>query len=118
MHPQPQLRVRTDPALDVLGAHGGDAPHVGLAIARGFDGNLRLVDDGVGAVGSLRFRAELVDWGDLAGINHRNVTFKLLSDDLASTESSIYSFESLLADGFTYTWSKVDGKWYSDSSCD
>lgn len=57
-------------------------------------------------------------FGDLAGTNYRNVEVKLFGEETATVSSSLYSFENLLFDGFTYSWSKVDGRWYSDSSCD
>jgi hypothetical protein len=57
-------------------------------------------------------------FGDLAGTNYRNVTVELLGNDLAKTDAALYSFNNLLFSGFAYSWSKVDGRWYTDSSCD
>lgn len=56
-------------------------------------------------------------YGDLAGINHRDVTVRIFDDDTATTESVMYEFDDVLFSSFSYTYSEVDGKWYADSNC-
>lgn len=54
---------------------------------------------------------------DLSGFGHRNVEIRMYGEDSARSDSDIFIFDE--PDGVTisYFWSKVDGKWYSDSKC-
>ena len=54
---------------------------------------------------------------DLSGFGHRNVEIRMYGEDSARSDSDIFTFDE--PDGVTisYFWSKVDGKWYSDSKC-
>ncbi len=55
--------------------------------------------------------------GGMLGTNHRNVTVKVYGEDTAITESDYYEFEEHLFEDYSYSWSKVDGIWYSNSNC-
>ena len=63
------------------------------------------------------FESVFGQYGDLAGINHRDVTVRLFKDDTALTESTMYEFDDVLFLSFSYSFSKVDGNWYADSNC-
>ena len=63
------------------------------------------------------FESVFSPFGDLAGINHRDVTVRLFKDDTAITESIMYEFDDVLFSSYSYSFSKVDGNWYLDSFC-
>lgn len=53
---------------------------------------------------------------ELAGLNYRNVTFRVFDDGTAITKGDEYSFEEPTID-VQYSWAKVDGQWYFSSNC-
>ncbi|MCH7970771.1 MAG: hypothetical protein IH960_06985 [Chloroflexi bacterium] len=56
-------------------------------------------------------------YGDLTGLNHRDVTVRVFKDDTALTESIMYSFDDIFFESFSYSFNKIDGTWYANSNC-
>lgn len=56
-------------------------------------------------------------FGDLAGLNHRDVTVRIFKDDTALTESIMYEFDDVFFESFSYSFNKIDGIWYANSNC-
>ena len=52
-------------------------------------------------------------FGDVAGINLHGVAVHFFGDDEATTKSNLYSCDNRMADNFTCSRSKVDGRWRS-----
>ncbi|MEE8045667.1 MAG: hypothetical protein V3T49_02385 [Dehalococcoidia bacterium] len=63
------------------------------------------------------FESVFSPYGNLKGINHRDVSVRLFKDETAMTESVMYEFDSVLFERYSYSYSKVDGEWYADSNC-
>ncbi len=60
------------------------------------------------------FESVFSQYGDLAGISHRDVTVRLFQDDTALAELIKYEFDYVLFSSFSYSFSKVDGNWYAN----
>ena len=56
-------------------------------------------------------------FGDLTGLNHRDVTVRIFKDDTALTESIMYEFDDVFFESFSYSFNKIDGIWYANSNC-
>ena len=63
------------------------------------------------------FESVFSQLGELAGINHRDVTVRTFKDDTAITESVMYEYNDVLMSRYQYSFSKVDGNWYADTNC-
>ena len=63
------------------------------------------------------FESVFSQLGELAGINHRDVTVRTFKDDTAITESVMYEYDDVLMSRYQYSFSKVDGNWYADTNC-
>jgi hypothetical protein len=50
------------------------------------------------------------------GFNARNVEFRVYPKDLIRTTFSVYSYDSLVVEGFSFWWEPLDGEWYSTSA--
>lgn len=50
------------------------------------------------------------------GFNTRNVEFRTYKDDTASSKFSVYNYDNLVVEGFSFWWTPVDGEWYSTSA--
>ncbi len=49
-----------------------------------------------------------------SGLNWRNATVKIYSEDTASTGGDIFNYDEFVVSGATDLWTKVDGQWYWD----
>ncbi len=47
--------------------------------------------------------------------NARGVEFRSYPKDTASTKFNVYNYDTLLVEGYSWWWEKVDGEWYSTS---